>query len=302
MSNKALLADEGVYSVGRVFQRELEWIFRDQPKADYGIDALVEICNEHTPTGQLVAVQIKSGESYFKESNDTGYIFRFNDWHHNYWTNHCLPVIVALYNPDNELIFWEKIHPDKIESTGKGWKVNVPYKNLLGYKSGSKISDISFANNSGYEEVDQYAYFHGQDIMVSEKAIAPLMNCIRNTHDEILVCAPYIDADFLSILNIVSYTAKVKIITRPKLKEHIESTISYYESKNENLSIKRNTCLHDRFVVIDRKFAFMSSMNFTQENFHRRIPNNELILPITDKSRVAQYTDAFFRVWKNENA
>ncbi len=302
MSNKDLLADEGVYSVGRVFQKELMWIFRDQPKADYGIDALVEICNKGTPTGQLVAVQIKSGESFFKEYNETGFIFRFNNWHHKYWTNHCLPVIVALYNPVDELIFWEKIHPDKIQTTGKAWKVTVPYKNLLKQQSGREISDVSIAVDGGYEKIDQYAYFNNTNVSVVEKVIAPLMNCIRNTRTEILVSAPYIDSDFLSVLNIVSYTAKVKIITTPNLEDHIESTIRYHESKSDNLIIKRSRAIHDRFVIIDRKFVFMSSMNFQQGSFHKRISTHELILPITDKKRVSEYFDYFTKVWSNINA
>ncbi|OQK25960.1 hypothetical protein XM69_c11768, partial [Vibrio parahaemolyticus] len=299
MSNKDRLDDEGVYSVGRIFHRELEWIFREQSKADYGIDALVEICNGTVPTGQLVAVQIKSGESYFKESNNNGYVFRFSDRHQEYWINHCLPVIVALYNPDTELVLWEKIQPNNIKSTGKGWKLTIPYKNLLGTKSGIKISSLATINKSGYEDVDQYAYFQNNDIIASEKVITPLMNCMRNAQKELLVCAPYIDVDFLSILNVVSYSAKVKLITQTNLKEHIESTIRYYSSKNDNLRIKRSSSVHSRFVVIDKKFAFMTSMNFTQENFHRRVSNHELILPTNEESMVTKYSNLFSELWKN---
>jgi hypothetical protein len=302
MSNKDLLADEGVYSVGRVFQKELKWIFRDQPKADHGIDAHVEVCNSGTPSGQLVAVQIKSGESFFTESCEDGFVFRFGDWHHKYWLGHCLPVIIVLYNPVDDLIFWQEINNKTVESTGKNWKIIIPYKNLLKYSSGIDISQASIATTGGYETIDQFAYFRDLGFIHAEKVIAPLMNCIRNTRNEILVCAPYIDSDFLSVLHILSYTAKVKLVTRSGLQEHIESTIRYHDLKNENFSIRRNPHIHERFVVIDNKFSFVSSMNFTQAAFDRKITNMELIFPATDETTVNQYVDNFKSIWVKSTA
>lgn len=41
------------------------WLFREQMIHDYGIDAHVEITNENYPTGELIAIQIKSGMSFF---------------------------------------------------------------------------------------------------------------------------------------------------------------------------------------------------------------------------------------------
>ncbi|MFT5297981.1 MAG: hypothetical protein ACI9YH_004023 [Colwellia sp.] len=297
MSEKDLLADEGVYSVGRVFQKELKWIFRDQPKADHGIDAHVEVCNSGTPTGQLVAVQIKSGESFFKEHSDHGFIFRFADWHHKYWLGHCLPVIIALYNPLDDLIFWQEINHKTVESTGKNWKVTIPYENLLKHSSGIDISQASIATTGGYETIDLFAYFRDLEVIHAEKVIAPLINCIRNTKDEILVCAPYIDADFLSVLNILSYTAKVKLVTRSGLQEHIESAIRYHDSKSENFSIRRNSCIHDRYVVIDNQFTFQSSMNFTQA-FDRKSTHMEMIFPATDENTVNRYVGNFKSIWE----
>ncbi|HAS6858933.1 DUF4365 domain-containing protein [Vibrio parahaemolyticus] len=302
MSNKDLLADEGVYSVGRVFQKELKWIFRDQPKADHGIDAHVEVCNDGTPSGQLVAVQIKSGESYFSESCDEGFIFRFGDWHHNYWLGHCLPVIIALYNPIDELIFWQEISNETVESTGKNWKITIPYENLLNHRSGIGISQASISNTGGYENIDQYEYFRDLGVVHAEKVIAPLMNCIRNTREEILVCAPYIDSDFLSVLNVLSYTAKVKLITRVGLQDHIESTIRYHDSRSDNFSIKRNPHVNARFVIIDNKFSFTSSTNFTRLAFDKKITNMELIFPTTDKKKVNQYVSSFKSIWEKSTA
>ena len=43
------------------------YIFREQPISDYGIDAQIELIDEETVTGKLVALQIKSGASWFVE-------------------------------------------------------------------------------------------------------------------------------------------------------------------------------------------------------------------------------------------
>ena len=55
-------------------------IFREQPVSDYGIDAHIEIENNGKATGRLIAVQIKSGPTCFKEKdkNKTGFWHRFS--------------------------------------------------------------------------------------------------------------------------------------------------------------------------------------------------------------------------------
>ena len=40
-------------------------IFREQPTDDYGIDAQIETIEDEYATGKLIAVQIKSGASFF---------------------------------------------------------------------------------------------------------------------------------------------------------------------------------------------------------------------------------------------
>ena len=43
------------------------WLFREQLTHDHGIDAQVEIVKDGQPTGDLIAIQIKSGTSFFSE-------------------------------------------------------------------------------------------------------------------------------------------------------------------------------------------------------------------------------------------
>lgn len=78
------------------------WLFREQVILDFGIDAQVEIVDENYPTGDLIAIQIKSGLSFFDEETDDSYVFRTTDKHMSYWANHSLPVILVLYHPEQD--------------------------------------------------------------------------------------------------------------------------------------------------------------------------------------------------------
>jgi hypothetical protein len=107
------------------------WLFREQPTQDYGIDAHAEIVAEERPTGKLIAFQIKAGNSFFKETSGDNYVFRTDDKHITYWVGHSMPVVIALYNPDTKEACFQHVSRQSVESTGKGWKIQVPRHNAL---------------------------------------------------------------------------------------------------------------------------------------------------------------------------
>lgn len=119
------------------------WLFREQYLHDYGIDGQVEIVESNRPTGDLIALQIKSGESYFSESNEHGVIFRTDDAHIDYWFRHALPVIVVLYDPVRDICIWESVNEETIISTGAGWKILVPHEKRLDESSLKELSEIT---------------------------------------------------------------------------------------------------------------------------------------------------------------
>ena len=106
------------------------WMFREQPINDIGIDAHMEFVEDDKPR-QLLALQIKSGSSWFKEKKDDCIIFRnINERQYNYWTMNSLPCIVILYNPDDNMCIWQELTTETIKRTkdgaGKGLYVKVP--------------------------------------------------------------------------------------------------------------------------------------------------------------------------------
>jgi hypothetical protein len=94
----------GVNAAGLEFSR-WGWAFREQPVADFGIDAHVEPCSEDRPTGRLIALQIKSGSSYFAEPARGGWVFRGSDTHLLYWFRHALPVVLLLHDPESGITY-----------------------------------------------------------------------------------------------------------------------------------------------------------------------------------------------------
>jgi hypothetical protein len=119
------------------------WLFREQFLHDYGIDAQVEIVDDGMPTGNLIAIQIKSGSSYFTEETDTDIIYRTDDKHIQYWSRHALPVIIVLYHPDSDMFIWENVTEDTIVSTGKGWKINIPKDQVLSDDTFSTLKTLT---------------------------------------------------------------------------------------------------------------------------------------------------------------
>lgn len=108
------------------FFSERGWLFREQTTHDYGIDAHVEIVEEQRPTGKLIALQIKSGASFFKEESADSYVFRTDDKHIAYWVTHSMPVVLVLYNPATKTAHWREVTNSTVENTGKKWKIEVP--------------------------------------------------------------------------------------------------------------------------------------------------------------------------------
>lgn len=139
----------GVYHIAKI-AAEKKWMFRHQPVDDVGIDAHIELIEDTGESKQLIALQIKSGASWFREKKGNSIIFRkINERQFNYWTKNSLPCIVVLYNPEDDMCIWQKLTSETIERTnggkGKGFFVNVPLTQVfLDDSSNEKL--LSFTN------------------------------------------------------------------------------------------------------------------------------------------------------------
>lgn len=120
------VAQTGVNAVEAIFLK-MRWLFRRQLESDYGIDAHVETRDqEGNPSGQLVAIQIKSGSSFFRRRGED-YVFYGEQRHLDYWDKHCLPVLLVLHNPENGVTLWQRIERHLVAETEDGaWSISIP--------------------------------------------------------------------------------------------------------------------------------------------------------------------------------
>ncbi|EJM1007857.1 DUF4365 domain-containing protein [Klebsiella oxytoca] len=82
-------------------------IWRETPMADVGIDGQIEyVSPEGFATGRMIAVQIKSGPSFFKESKGD-WVFYPEEKHRFYWERYPLPVLIIIHNPETNLSYWQ---------------------------------------------------------------------------------------------------------------------------------------------------------------------------------------------------
>ena len=92
----------------------------------------MEVVDDEVVEGRLLALQIKSGISWFAETTTDGWWYRPDTDHVRYWTNHSLPVIVVLYHPDSKRCHWQLVNARTlVETTRGGWKVLVPKEQVL---------------------------------------------------------------------------------------------------------------------------------------------------------------------------
>lgn len=135
----SLVDRQGVALASLTFTRDLHWIFREQPVSDVGIDGIVEIVSEGFATGDVLALQVKSGDSFFRERTAEGFVFRDHAHHLEYWLRYQIPVLLILCSPKENRCWWQPIDYECVESTGKGWKTVVPLANELGEESAESI-------------------------------------------------------------------------------------------------------------------------------------------------------------------
>src|SRR5581483_303565 len=134
---------EGVAKVSLIFAQGLKWLFREEPTSDVGIDAHVEVVSADRATGRLLALQIKSGESYFEHHTDEGVTYHGNRKHLDYWLNHSLPVAVVLYSPNQGKAYWQHVSARTAIVTQRAWKMVVPWTQELSSDSAKALSEIA---------------------------------------------------------------------------------------------------------------------------------------------------------------
>jgi hypothetical protein len=163
MKDNTQIERTAINRVSSFFTEQFNWIVREQPILDYGIDMQLEIKDENNITGVLIALQIKGGNSHCRIDKNKNFVYRGKLRHLAYWNNHSLPIIFIWYNESNENLYWQIISPKSpnIKILKKGWTLKIPKNNILGSDSKNKIINECFNCNS-YEIIEE------KDISISK--------------------------------------------------------------------------------------------------------------------------------------
>jgi hypothetical protein len=89
------------------------------------------VTDDNSVTGQSIALQIKTGKSFFKSKSNNGFTFYGEVKHLNYYMNSQLPILIVICDIEKRKCFWVHFDGNKIERTPSGWKINIPARNVL---------------------------------------------------------------------------------------------------------------------------------------------------------------------------
>ena len=92
-------------------------------------------------TGQCIAVQIKTGNSFIKNKSKHSFTFYGERKHLNYYLNLPMPIIIVVHDDITLRTYWQSFSPASIESTPTGWKTEISFFNQLA-NSKDRLIDI----------------------------------------------------------------------------------------------------------------------------------------------------------------
>lgn len=99
-------------------------IFREiHQEEDIGVDGVIEFVKDGEASGLLLAIQVKSGDSYLADDRDR-FIIPVDETHIEYWQRFMLPVVLICYSPSRKLAAWQAIK-EYIQYQSQRGKVSI---------------------------------------------------------------------------------------------------------------------------------------------------------------------------------
>lgn len=148
-------AKRGVNFVRTIVEDSECFFHKIEQESDLGIDAIIEFIKDERPLNKCIAIQIKSGPSYYNSKNSECIIPI--DSHREYWKNYPLPVFGIVYIPELKIGYWIdiKYYLDKNRETNTirfvGNRANQfdteNYKSVFVPRLTNKTPEISFESS-----------------------------------------------------------------------------------------------------------------------------------------------------------
>jgi hypothetical protein len=291
------VSEAGMAAVKLAVLTHLKWIFRDQPIQDRGIDAQVEQTVNGEATGRLIALQIKSGVSWFKERTRSGIVYRGELKHWTYWQGHSLPVLIVLYDPIGREAYWQAISEKTVDVTGVGWKVTVPLRHKINSDAIRPWSELCLPEAAQRFARRQRVFAKiSNDIQGHpESRWTLLYQALHLSRKVVCLYAPFISEHLIAVLDFVSIDCPVRAIIGPN---QTESTIDFLRRRHSDvLQVKIAPSLHRKALIIDSAIVVFGSGNFTDTGFANT--NTESFEASTAEYRVRAALGEFFANWEH---
>jgi len=133
INKTSLTGESGVTIVKSLVENEFGWLFRpNHLEHDFGIDAYIDVITDKGQvTGKSIAIQIKTGISFFHEENEIGFVYRGEMKHLNYYLNLEVPLVIIIVNNIQRTAYWCAFEANITDKAGKSWKITIPKKQKL---------------------------------------------------------------------------------------------------------------------------------------------------------------------------
>ena len=216
-------AREGFNILTEIVERELGWIVRPNHKEnDFGIDAYLDITMHEFVTGKSIAVQIKSGDSYFKECDKDFWTFTGEKKHLNYYLNHDIPVVIILVDTHSKTAYWEVCKVEYINFiSDTSWALPIPKRQQINNTQKEKLMRYVSKN---IDYVSHYeSYWQGNEILSDRDYI-----CIIVEEDDIK------RKNYKHLAELINRISSNKMLLS-RYKEHIDIGIQGYDDDTREL-------------------------------------------------------------------
>lgn len=131
---------------------EMGHIWRETNTGDIGIDGQIEFVSvDGQARGPIIAVQIKSGKSYIIQDDLNNIVYYPNVQHSAYWENYPLPVILIIYNPEDNTLYWEDVR-QALRAKDKKNKILIPKSNKIENENRNDIFKNCYNSDFQYTE------------------------------------------------------------------------------------------------------------------------------------------------------
>ncbi len=150
-------------------------IYRPIPgDKDTGIDGFIEFVDSENVTGELIAVQVKTGDSYYNVKTNEFELNLDNDML-NYWQNYMLPVILFFYSPSKKRGAWVSVS-DFIKY--QQYHGKIPIKKITTSLNNYELRGDNFSDLRDYGKM----YFD------SKKLFECVDRCLSDSEQEVFDC------------------------------------------------------------------------------------------------------------------